>query len=429
MRLSHSRTQDGHRITAGILRNPQQMHQLVRNQQAYKFLRNIRGSPPYWQHELYDVLAMLQSLGILTCFLTLSAADLHWPEMIQAVAIQFGTKLSRTDVMKMSIQQRSHYLHQNPVTGVHMFQHRLESFFSQYLLSSAHPLGHITDYVIKIEFQMRGSPHAHCLLWVKDAPKIDQDPDEVVCKFIDKYITATIPNDTNRNKKDISLIESLQKHSHSDYCCRNKTCRFGFPKPPALQTLISRAPTSDDKKNIIQNARNILHKVQQSLSSTDIDIQNMTIDSMLQGIGVDINVYNNALQVSKRGTNIILKLNIQDVFINQCNRDILILWGGNMDLQPVIDEVAAFMYVCSYVTKGEKAMGETLKNVAKEYRNDDIRTQMNKIRKEFVGKRVFASPESAMRILSMWLMKKSRKVTSVNTDTAEQHVRLPKAQS
>ena len=29
-------------------------------------------------------------------------------------------------------------------------------------------------------------------------------------------------------------------------------------------------------------------------------------------------------------------------------------WGGNMDIQPVIDDVAAVMYVCSYVTKGEK---------------------------------------------------------------------------
>ena len=73
-----------------------------------------------------------------------------------------------------------------------MFQHRLETFFSEYLLSDTHPLGYITDYVIKIEFQMRESPHAHCLLWVKDAPKIDKDPDDVVCAFIDKYITAVI---------------------------------------------------------------------------------------------------------------------------------------------------------------------------------------------------------------------------------------------
>ena len=32
-----------------------------------------------------------------------------------------------------------------------------------------------------------------------------------------------------------------------------------------------------------------------------------------------------------------------------------------MDLQLVIDEMAAIMYICSYMTKGEKAMGETLK--------------------------------------------------------------------
>ena len=70
-----------------------------------------------------------------------------------------------------------------------------------------------------------------------------------------------------------------------------------------------------------------------------------------------------------------------------------------------------------------------MKNVAKECRNDDIHTQMNKIRKEFLGKRVFGAPESVMRILSMWLMKKSRKVTPVNTDTPEQWIKLPKSQS
>ena len=99
-------------------------------------------------------MSMLCSLGIPTCFLTLSAADLHWPEMIQAVAMQFGRKLSHADVLNMSIQERSKYIWQNPVTGVCMFQHRLESFLSEYTLSSAHPIGKVTDYVIKIEFQM-----------------------------------------------------------------------------------------------------------------------------------------------------------------------------------------------------------------------------------------------------------------------------------
>ena len=72
-----------------------------------------------------------------------------------------------------------------------MFQLGLEAFFSEYLISDAHPLAHITDYVIKTEFQMRGLPHAHCFLWVKDAPKIDKDPDDDVCAFTDKYLNSS----------------------------------------------------------------------------------------------------------------------------------------------------------------------------------------------------------------------------------------------
>ena len=124
----------------------------------------------------------------------------------------------------MSMAERRKDLCQNPVPGVRMFQHRIQSFFAQYLLSDAHPLGEITDYVIKIEFQMRGSPHAHCLLWVKDAPKIDQDPDDVVVDFIDKCITATLPNHDHAYEKDRKLMENLQKRTHSDYCRRNNTC-------------------------------------------------------------------------------------------------------------------------------------------------------------------------------------------------------------
>ena len=93
--LSQGRTLQGYKITAGQLWNPAVLEQLVRNEQAYKFLKNVRGSPAYWQDQLYDVLTMFQKLVIPTWFLTLSAADLHWPEMIWAVAVQFGRKLSQ----------------------------------------------------------------------------------------------------------------------------------------------------------------------------------------------------------------------------------------------------------------------------------------------------------------------------------------------
>ena len=87
-----------------------------------------------------------------------------------------------------------------------------------YILSDGHPIGHVTDYVIKIEFQMRGSPHAHCLPWVSDAPRLNQDPDKVVCKFIDKYIRTSPPYITDKNMHDVNLRQTLQKHIHVDNC-------------------------------------------------------------------------------------------------------------------------------------------------------------------------------------------------------------------
>ena len=69
----------------------------------------------------------------------------------------------------------------------------------------------------------------------------------------------------------------------------------------------------------------------------------------------------------------------------------LSLWRGNVDLQYVINEIATVKYVCSYMTKGEKGMGETLKRVAKECQNYSIRIQMNKIKKEFLGKQVLGT--------------------------------------
>ena len=54
---------------------------------------------------------------------------------------------------------------------------------------------------------------------------------------------------------------------------------------------------------------------------------------------------------------------------------------------------------------------------------------MNKIKKEFLGKHVLGAPESAMRVLSMWLIKISRKVVSVSTSMEDECVSLPKSKS
>ena len=149
---------------------------------------------------------------------------------------------------------------------------------------------------------MRGSPHAHCLLWVKDAPIIDKNPDDVVFASFDGYITAVKPPIAPENEHHITLMENLQKHTHSDYCHGNKSRCSGFPKPPTTKTLISRPPI-DDNNEIIENAKLVLQTVQNTL--TTVDIHNISTQHFLQDINLDVVSYVDALKISKRGPNVI----------------------------------------------------------------------------------------------------------------------------
>ena len=210
-------------------------------------MKNIRGSPAYWQNELYELLVMLRTLGIPTWFMTLSAADLHWTEMIEAVSIHNHKPLTQKQIQNMSIKERSETLKANPVTSVTMFQYRVESFFTHYILDKSNPVGKVKEYAIKIEFQECGSPHAHCLMWVDGAPHIDVDTDEDVCSFIDMYVSGVIPNDSIETKHTAKLVKQFQTHSHSSYCRRNHSCHFGFPKAPSPCTVICREPENIDE--------------------------------------------------------------------------------------------------------------------------------------------------------------------------------------
>ena len=65
---------------------------------------------------------MLRTLGIPTWFMTLSAADLHWMEMLESVSIHNKKNLSQ-DIQNMTIKEHSDTLKANPVTSVTMFQY------------------------------------------------------------------------------------------------------------------------------------------------------------------------------------------------------------------------------------------------------------------------------------------------------------------
>lgn len=67
-------------VTAGDLK--ERMKDFVRNDLGVHFLQKVRGSPAYFNKMLYDLFAMIRQLGPCTWFVTLSAADLKWPDNI-----------------------------------------------------------------------------------------------------------------------------------------------------------------------------------------------------------------------------------------------------------------------------------------------------------------------------------------------------------
>ena len=102
----------------------------------------------------------------------MSAADLKWPDMIRVIARQFG-KFYKTDeeIEQLTFEELCNWIRRNPVAAARHFHYRLNCLFTDFLKSDAQPLGELQDYAIRIEFQLRGSPHVHCVLWMKDSPK------------------------------------------------------------------------------------------------------------------------------------------------------------------------------------------------------------------------------------------------------------------
>jgi len=140
----------GKRINAGLLKSSTSVAELLKTDQAYKFLQNVRGSPPYWQKVFYDVLAMVRQDGCPTWFVSLSAADMHWPELLTLIEWQRGRQLSEQDVSQLSWDEKCDILRSNTVTAARQFNYRVDKFFNVFLKSSSNPLGKVTDYFIRI---------------------------------------------------------------------------------------------------------------------------------------------------------------------------------------------------------------------------------------------------------------------------------------
>ena len=98
-----------------------------------------------------------------------------------------------------------------------------------------------------------------CHLLGKNAPTLDVDSSEFVCRFISEYIATIVPKDV----EDMCLyVKMLQNHQCSAYCHKKDSkCCFDFPKVPPPQTLISQLPSDDipNHKELIRITKEVFN--------------------------------------------------------------------------------------------------------------------------------------------------------------------------
>ena len=168
-------------LTAGQLKQKGILERLVHLDEGYKFLRALRGSPPYFEKAKKDIFAMIRQLGPATLFCSFSSAETQWTHLLRILGkLVDNGEYSDNELENLNWEEKCRLIQSDPVTCARHFDYQFNQFLRHFLKSSAAPLGKIADWFYRVEYQQRGSPHIHMLIWLESAPVYGCDDDEDV---------------------------------------------------------------------------------------------------------------------------------------------------------------------------------------------------------------------------------------------------------
>jgi len=236
------RTVTGKSLTARELHTRLEAKDGEIHSKMFTLLANLRGSKEYFSKLAMDVQWMLKQLGPPTLFITCSTAEWFSEPLIEHIR-----NINRHSVPNIDNMTPAELCALDPVTVSIHFHKKWQSIFTNLINSKETPLfGPVSDHFWRIEYQQRGSAHVHCLLWIKDAPVIDQSTYEEVQHYLNKVTTCAKPDSTTSPTLS-QLVSKFQVHKCNSYCQKSfknngkffKKCRFGFPRPVKKETELS----------------------------------------------------------------------------------------------------------------------------------------------------------------------------------------------
>ena len=203
------------------------------------YSKNLKGTSLYMQNERCKLMAMLASPAIVSegtwrWFLTLTPNDIYDSRLYEILAADYNNKLTwsaddfrkrRVIVKSMSLEDRKVLLSKSPALVARLFEIKIKCIFDNILLGKDQPLGEIIDYFRRTEFQLRGSPHAHCLLCIlRDGINEDyihsKDPEQQqkLLDLVSKVVTALLAEDPSTKNSDHETDESVRSITTTCNC-------------------------------------------------------------------------------------------------------------------------------------------------------------------------------------------------------------------
>ncbi|GJZ10423.1 helicase [Tanacetum coccineum] len=160
--------------------------------------------------DIVDAMALCRAYGNPDLFITFTSNP-KWPEIAKMLAYFPGQKA-----------------HDRPKVRAHIFKLKLTELLDA--LTKKHVFGQSEAVIYVIEFQKRGLPHAHILLWLEEHSKC-KTPSE-----IDDIISAELlsPTDDTAAYKVVTkymLHGPCRKDARYAACTNDGRCSKHFPKP------------------------------------------------------------------------------------------------------------------------------------------------------------------------------------------------------
>ena len=405
------------------------IEQGIPENKVWKNFKQCRTTPGYWDNAKKEVLAMIQQLGPFTWWCTYSADDWNWVTPIKQVAALEGITFTDEQINNMSFQTKVDWINKNPFLVATYINDVYREFVFGFLLKTK-VLGEITDYVVKIEFQGRGTPHPHLFLWIKDAPVYGIDSDEKVCAFIDKYVHCSIPS-ISEDKQLYDLVTRCQVHKCLKSKCKKKqrACKYHFPRFPSQNTIICKGQSSDEYQELPVNIKKEINDMEIKIKTKLIEIgkEFTCLASFLIAINVSQEMYALFLQYAFKEPTVILKRKPNECWINSYNPHTLRLLQSNQDIAFALSMYGCICYLLSYLCKAERNMSKLMKEAL--LNKQDTADILATVRDTWSHNREMSYPEAVYHLNSLPLFWKSREVVYLATDYPENRIRSLKLHS